>query len=275
VRLQDVATGPRKAIPRTTGNATGAVPRIALQAAAASSLHDETHGSDAPVGPLVPVTVKSTRRHTAVIAVMVAALVALVIVIIVLATGDDEGGANKRAARTGGGYDDLGRSIDDPRIVRGSGTGAATGTGSGSETVAVKTPRNPRTPRSGTSGSNQQTGNGTGPGTGKTEMVLSGDGELEPLTPDDVVSQAQRNATGTQRCYERALKKDPFIKVKSIAALVTIGSDGKVSDVTLDQMQSEPLGQCLVAAIKRWGFRKSTEGINTKITLKFEQTLGP
>jgi hypothetical protein len=105
--------------------------------------------------------------------------------------------------------------------------------------------------------------------------VMGPDCPIEPLTPDDVITQALKMSTGTQRCYSRALKDDPFLRVRAIAALISISRDGKVTEVSLDQMQTAPLGQCLVAAIKRWPFRKSTEGLETKITLKFEQTVGP
>ena len=59
--------------------------------------------------------------------------------------------------------------------------------------------------------------------------------------------------------------------MKSIKALISVGKDGVVSSVSLDSMQTQTLGQCLTAAIKRWTFRKSTAGIDTQITLKFEQ----
>jgi predicted Zn finger-like uncharacterized protein len=298
VRLQDVLAGPGRkkatggaaAIPNaqtTTGPVnrevlqTAAAPASALAVAAASSLHDDVHGvapaTDAPVA-LAPVAVaRNKRKHTAVIVAGGAALLAVIGLVIFLASsGDDDDSDGSHIGGSGGDVEGLGLTPDDPRFPNRAGT--KVGTGAVATDPIAKIPRTPRNPRTGTGSTNGTGGgtNGNGPGTGKSELVIGPDGQpVEPLTPDDVVSQAQRNASGTQRCYERALKKDPFIKVKSIAALITIGKDGKVASVSLDQMSAEPLGVCLIAAIKRWPFRHSTEGINTKITLKFEQTLGP
>jgi pimeloyl-ACP methyl ester carboxylesterase len=47
----------------------------------------------------------------------------------------------------------------------------------------------------------------------------------------------------------------------------------QLGDVALDPIDSDDLRICLVAAIKRWTFRKSTAGITTKLTLKFGQSL--
>jgi predicted Zn finger-like uncharacterized protein len=297
VRLQDIAAAsPSRSRPMpaqkpaASPNATGAVPKQVLQeaaapasalaVAAASSLHDEVHGTapaaDAPP-MLAPVAVPIKRKHTNVFIAAGVGLALLIGLIIFLASNGDDDDGGGRSARGGGDVENLGRTIDDPRYT---GIGKRPGDTQTDPVANPKNPRNPRNPRNpsgnGSSGGSQQTTTGSGTGTGKTELVIGPDGQpIEPLTPDDVVTQAQRNASGTQRCYERALKKDPFIKVKSIAALISISRDGKVADVTLDQMSAEPLGQCLIAAIKRWPFRKSTEGINTKITLKFEQTLAP
>lgn len=289
VRLTDVVAGARRPsgkkaaapAPRATAAVQAvkeaAAPASPLAEAALEQLHDEHHSGEGAPGEapvLAPVAAPRKRRsHVPLFAAGGLLAVIVIGMIVLFATGgDDDGGG--AAGGGGGDVENLALSADDPRYPRGTKAGSATPdnpvTGGGRKTGGGGR-------KTGGGGSNLGTGpgtGGTGPGTGKTEVVIGPDGvPLEPLTPDDVITQALKMSTGTQRCYQRALKDDPFLKVTSIAALLTISRDGKVTDVSLDQMQSQPLGQCLVAAIKRWPFRKSTAGLNTKITLKFEQTI--
>ncbi|MCA9674931.1 MAG: AgmX/PglI C-terminal domain-containing protein, partial [Myxococcales bacterium] len=247
----------------------------ALAQAASQALLDEhaAHhdGDGVPAAVLIP-PAPPRRSHTGIYvaaAVVLFAVVALVVVFAVTGDAEDEGG---HVGGTSGNFEDLGRTIDDPRYVT---------RGSGGSAEAPPDPRGSARTGTGTvkrgTGSTSTSGGtgttpGTGAGTGKTEVVIGPDGRpLEPLSPDDVIAVAARMSTGTQRCYNRALKEDPFLKVKSIKALISVGKDGVVSSVSLDSMQTQTLGQCLTAAIKRWTFRKSTAGIDTQITLKFEQ----
>ena len=77
--------------------------------------------------------------------------------------------------------------------------------------------------------------------------------------------------TGTRRCYERAMKADPFLKVSKIKATITVSAAGPVTGVRLSDKADHPLGQCLIAAIKRWPFPVSREGIVSEFALVFEQ----
>ena len=292
VRLQDIAAASRKPAtakrnatpaPRATQSiqalTEAAAPQSALAEAAHAAIADE-HGHDAatpdvPAAMLAPVASLSTKKRQQVIiaAVGAALLLALVAIVIVVAGSDDDAGGGARAGGFGGDVEGLAISVDDPRYP-GRKPGATTDPAADTPAGGGTTKR----PRGG--GSTSRPGGGQvatqpgGAGGGKTEVMIGPDGRpLTSLTPDDVVSKAMQMSTGYNRCYQRALKDDPFLKVKSIGALITIGRDGKVSEVSLDQMQSSNLGQCLVAAIKRWTFRPNSEGLNTKITLKFEQTL--
>jgi len=285
VRLQDLAasggrrTAAKPAVTPARASATvqalgDAAPASSLAEAAHASLTDE-HGMPAAAAdaagesaPLVAVTAPPRRpNHLILMAAAGAALVFVIGLVVFLAASSDDDDGSAGIGGAGGDVEGLAISVDDPRYPR-LGKQGETATGN------TKQNRPRRTTGGGGGGGNQvATGGGaTVPG-GKTEIVMGPNGPVEPLTPDDVITQALRMSTGTQRCYSRALKDDPFIKVKSIAALLQISADGKVTDVSLDQMQGSPLGQCLVAAIKRWPFRQSTEGLNTKITLKFEQTM--
>ena len=302
VRLQDLLGGSRSSAPKPAAAAArrpaaaplgrgseavqafadSAEPASALAHAASASLRDEVaHGTEAPTGGdaavLTPMVRPQRKPQTALLAVVGALLLAAVGLVIFLAVGNSDSESSGNVGGSGGDVEDLALTIDDPRYPqRGTGKSAGsaepdpipkTGTGkSGTGKTGTG-----KTNTGNTSGSNTQV-SGTGSGTGKTEVVMGPDGPVEPLSPDDVIMQAMKMSTGTQRCYSRALKDDPFLKVKSIGALISINAAGKVTEVNLDSMETSTLGQCLAAAIKRWPFRKSTEGIDTKITLKFEQS---
>jgi hypothetical protein len=283
VRLNDLAAmSARRAIAKKPAPAAAAqaakeaaAPASPLAEAALESLHDEHHSGERPPGEvaaLAPVVIPRKRRSLVPLLAAGGFLLVLVVGLVVFfaAGSDDEDG---RSAG-GGNVGNLALSADDPRFPRGTkpGTDQANDpvTGGGRKGSGGRSGKSNGGGSSGTSGGN----NGSSIGTGKTEVVIGPDGlPLEPLTPDDVITQALKMSSGTQRCYQRALKEDPFLKVTSIGALLTISRDGKVTDVSLDKMETAPLGQCLVAAIKRWPFRKSTAGLNTKITLKFEQSI--
>ena len=94
---------------------------------------------------------------------------------------------------------------------------------------------------------------------------------LRELSPDDVFTMSARMETGTRRCYERAMKADPFLKVSKIKATITVSAAGPVTGVRLSDKADHPLGQCLIAAIKRWPFPASREGIVSEFALVFEQ----
>ena len=67
------------------------------------------------------------------------------------------------------------------------------------------------------------------------------------------------------------MKDDPFLKVSKIKATIAVSANGPVSSVTLSTMATTPLGICLTAAIKRWPFKPSKDGIVSEFALVFEQ----
>ena len=98
------------------------------------------------------------------------------------------------------------------------------------------------------------------------------DDALRPLTPDDVVSTASQGPyqTGIRLCYQHALKKDPTLNISRMNVTIGINSAGRVSSVQMAQRpQTQLLTQCLESRIKRWQFRKSTEGLNAEFPLLF------
>ena len=168
-------------------------------------------------------------------------------------------------------YADLGGTVDNPFVPRtrpndevDAGVGAGTSSGGRRPTGSGKTP----TGNGSSSGS--QSASGAGPATGNPQIGPDGQ-PLRPLSPDDVFAMSSKMEIGTRRCYERALKEDPFLKVSKIKAMITVKNTGVVSNVTLSSMQGTPLATCLSAAIGRWRFRPSTEGIVSEFALVFEQ----
>lgn len=92
---------------------------------------------------------------------------------------------------------------------------------------------------------------------------------VAPLTPDDVIAQAARARTGTQRCYQRALKADPFLSVPSLGALIVVDAAGRVTEVRVDASGSKSLDRCLRSAIERWAFHPSADGIAAHVKFAF------
>ncbi|HUQ07572.1 MAG TPA: GYF domain-containing protein [Kofleriaceae bacterium] len=202
-------------------------------------------------------------------AVVVLALVAIVVLVATGSSGDDD----DQVAGTTRKYDDLGGTVDNPLVFRPGGSqdkgadgGVGPGTGSGGRRPTGSGGR--PTGSGGNSGSQTSSGSGTG----QQSSSIGPDGQpLRPLTPDDVFAMSSKMEIGTRRCYERALKDDPFLKVTKIKATVTVKNTGLVSNVSLSSMQGTPLATCLTAAIGRWRFRPSTEGIVSEFALVFEQ----
>ncbi len=254
------ATGSTAAIAR----GTGMVARIEPAEGAAAPADEGAPASYQPAVAVPP------RRRTllyvgaAVVAIALSAIVALVATSGGASDDDQIAGTTRK-------YADLGGTVDNPFVPRtrpndevDAGVGAGTSSGGRRPTGSGKTP----TGNGSSSGS--QSASGAGPATGNPQIGPDGQ-PLRPLSPDDVFAMSSKMEIGTRRCYERALKEDPFLKVSKIKAMITVKNTGVVSNVTLSSMQGTPLATCLSAAIGRWRFRPSTEGIVSEFALVFEQ----
>lgn len=282
VRLADIASKVPARRPAAR-NATAAAAAIARGTGAVTSMD--------PSGPMVPVPADGSpvppnppdeaaassiyasivapppRRRTALYGGIAAVVVMIAAVVAVVASSggsdEDDGGV---AARK---YDDLGYSTDDPLRPR-AGTNAGTAPEKGTAAATGRRPGGGGTRPNPQNGTNPASG--TAAATAEVPSVIGPDGmPLKPLTPDDVFAMSRKMEIGTRRCYERALKDDPFLKVSKIKATVTVARAGNVSNVVLSSMQGTPLATCLAAAIGRWRFRPSTEGIVSEFSIVFEQ----
>ena len=218
----------------------------------------------AALGDLGPPPAPPRRRHLGLYLGIGLAAVALIVVAAIVLSG---GGEDSSGNATAGGNDDfsnLGFRPNDPsRPSGGTGSGTAADPGAGTG----------RTPGAGTGRRPVGTG-GPGPGTAVAAKVDAGvpsNPGLRDLSPDDVFTMSARFETGTRRCYERAMKADPFLKVSKIRATITVSAAGPVTNVRLSDRSDHPLGVCLIAAIKRWPFPPSKDGIVSEFALVFEQ----
>ena len=251
------------------GRATGAVPTLPAPGADLVSPLE--------LGAMSPPPVVARRGHRALYAGLALAAVAIgAIVVIALGSGDDEPTSNETAGGTAD-YGDLGyrptdtgkRPVGSNDPLAGSGSGAV---GSGKPIDRGNGSGTGRRPQGGS-----QAGTGSGTGSGSV-AAGSGSGSdtanpgLPELSADDVFAMSSRMESGTRRCYERAMKDDPFLKVSKIKATISVSAAGPVSNVTLSSMANTPLGNCLVAAIKRWPFKPSKDGIVSEFALVFERS---
>jgi predicted Zn finger-like uncharacterized protein len=272
IRLADVAAAARPVAARAPTAAPVARGTAAIAALAEPAAPRRSASDPGSAGQLAPMARLPRRRaSTALIAIGGGTVVALGAMIVVFATSGS-GGDRDVSRRRSGGLQDLAVTVEVPRATPREVTPQPVEPDPPSPTTRKPAGGGPRTatPTSKTGGTSATAGSGAG--TGRTEASIGTDGQpLTPLTADDVIAVAQRMATGYQRCYSRALKDNQWLDVKSVGALLAINADGKVTEVVLDSQQSTKLGECLVAAIKRWPFRRSTAGLDTKITLKFQQ----
>ena len=288
VRLADLAqqvrAPARKATPAPR-NPTGAATAIARGTGATAAMGAQPPPADAaaavdPVAP-EPEPVPSfeppppaRRRQVVLPALMIAMVLAVVAVVVVaLSSSGDDGGDATASSTTN--YENLGFQVDDPINRRKPPEPVVPDKGSATGTTAPVKPRGTgggTTAGGNTGGGNSANAGNQTAGTGKVENVLGPDGQpLRELTPDEVFAMSARMEIGTRRCYERALKDDPFLKVSKIKATITVTAAGVVTAVNLSTMAETPLGTCLATAIKRWKFRASTSGIVSEFSLVFEQ----
>lgn len=197
-----------------------------------------------------------------------AAVVAIAVgLLIYFNTGGDtdvEGGL----ARSDVGGDELARQAD-PRVIRipGQPVPSQADQSSGS----TKTRRPSRSTTHSSQGTNNSTTNNADDG--PKVPRLPGEEGVTALKPSDVIIMSRKQSLGTRRCYEQALRKDPFLEVKNIKVRLVVAASGVVTQVRLGSKADTFLGQCLTARIRAWPFRKSTGGITMDLTLSFEQAM--
>ncbi len=98
-----------------------------------------------------------------------------------------------------------------------------------------------------------------------------GDAKGDKLKSDEIETMANKNASGTQRCYMRAQRGAEGIEIadlKKLSVTLNVDKTGAVTDVTLSDHGADSLGTCLIGQIKRWKFRESPGGL-FRIVLAF------
>jgi hypothetical protein len=104
------------------------------------------------------------------------------------------------------------------------------------------------------------------------EVQLGGgdEGPTGPLDGDDLMQVYRKNQIAIKMCLERALKRDPLLRVPKTWVSITVQPTGSVSKVEIPSLSGTPLGKCLTSRIGRWKFRKSTEIFSSRFPVVFD-----
>ncbi|MBT8495291.1 MAG: DUF4339 domain-containing protein, partial [Deltaproteobacteria bacterium] len=189
-----------------------------------------------------------------------AAVVAMVIVLIVMSGSSDDGPGLRRTDVKG---DGLGIFLGGQGRTRKAGNGGDGKTnddkgssGKGSAKVVRKSTKTGRktTTRSG--------------GSDEVDLGSGSEGGPVELTPDDVARKYRKNQFAINRCYERALKRDPFLEVKKVQVTVSVDLRGRTSAKV--PVSDARMRACLERAISGWRFDKPKEALNTRLQLLFK-----
>jgi hypothetical protein len=272
VRIADLMprNGEPKAAARRTGavpvvaRGTGMVPRLEAGGGGGGAGAQPAGAANAPASTLAPPLAEHRRQHVLLWGGGAAALLLVAVGIAVVSSGQDD---DSLPSAFGGsdGFEKLGYRVDDPRRVA---------NGSGVSQPPLPQPANPVTPAKIPPRITKNpipAGSGQGSGSGSAASPLGPDGlPLTDLSAAEVEAMSQRMSSGNQRCYMRAIRKDPTLDVKKISAVVHVDTAGTVDQVTVSSHAGDELGVCLAGAIRRWKFRPSTEGITTELTFVFQ-----
>ncbi len=126
----------------------------------------------------------------------------------------------------------------------------------------AKRPRQQR-PSGGTKASSGATGGGT-----QTAVNPESFGKDE-LTPDMVDRKVRKSGMQYKRCYARAQKKDPFLKLKKVTVSLSVSKAGKVTSTKLSSHDNHALGACIKRAVGRWTFPANSSGIKSEFRILF------
>jgi predicted Zn finger-like uncharacterized protein len=127
-------------------------------------------------------------------------------------------------------------------------------------------------PSSGTSGTGANAGNNGNGNNGKVESDPLG--PTTALKAEEVEDMSAKQSTGASRCWERALRKQPYLEkdIKKVGVTITVDALGGVTNVSIAGMPSDDgnLGTCLQSFIHSWKFRQSSAGITAKFSMVFQ-----
>lgn len=263
------------------GKGSGSVPNIGQAMAAHQVAERMSPLSDDVLDEANPdILHAKPRTHYGLLLIGGGVLIALAVVIAFIATSGDEeeGGAEPRA-------DVYVQSVESTDFQFGSGTSGGTRnpgnptTKPGNDTKAPDTKgsskgstrRRPRNGSKKVASGNGTTSKATGPKPrGEVVPTNSAEDLRNELSPSDISRVSRRYQMSTTRCYERALKKDPFLKVRKIDVVITVAPTGVVTSLRLSSHNGTLLGGCLQARIRKWAFPKSRKGITTQISIVFQ-----
>jgi hypothetical protein len=256
----------------SAGATTGAQAKIGHGSGMFGTLRANTTGAAITLDPDAPrpELLQPKRARPAIwipIAVAAAVLVGVVGLLIYLAVGQGDGD-DAPIARVGG-SGDLARNYDNP-ITRQVEVARAEVAEKTREKVARGSTRRTSSREGGGSSGRPGAGGVALPGfdevaLGDSDAVVQGE-----LDPDDVIRAYDRSKFQVQRCFEQALKKDPFLKAPKTQVNIEVAPSGQVTSVSIPALAGTMLGSCVTISIKKWKFRKSTKGLRTVFTVAFK-----
>jgi hypothetical protein len=100
------------------------------------------------------------------------------------------------------------------------------------------------------------------------EVDLSG--SARELDPDDLFDVYNANKIGVTMCYNSALKRDPLLQVRRADVLISVGTSGAVSSVSIPSLSGTPLGTCLERRIRAWRFPRATRIFTSQFPIIFQ-----
>jgi len=103
---------------------------------------------------------------------------------------------------------------------------------------------------------------------GEVDLGNRDQGPVE-LTPDDVLNKYKSNGFAINRCYERALKRDPFLEIRRASVTVSVDSNGRAS-ASIPGIKNAVLRKCLESTIRSWRFKKPKEPLRATLTMIFK-----
>lgn len=108
------------------------------------------------------------------------------------------------------------------------------------------------------------------PGTASSGDEVGFGGEApRPLDGEDLMRVQQQNQLGLQMCFNRELKRDPYLKVPKAYVSLKVGLSGQVISVSIGALAGTSLGACLEGFIKRWRFPRTTEVFSGEFPVVF------
>jgi predicted Zn finger-like uncharacterized protein len=247
-----------------------AADRAAVNPAAARLRSATNHDFEALRAEVVAPAIAKRSRVLLPLLIASGALVLVLGVLLFLAFR--EGETEEEIARGGGRVEDLAHRYDLKKTPDGKKSSVVEDEATTKATKPKAGGGRTSTPPNGSGQPSSDIKAGYVPPSDEVDLSRTGDDDVRRggLQPSDIVTVYRKSQFSVNRCYERAIKKDPLLKVGRANVSLNVTGSGVVDKVTIPSLAGESLGSCLVVAIGRWRFPKSTEGFRGSFPIVFK-----